>query len=215
MSIYFNQTNLAPGTALFSTGGGGSGSNFPSGISTPSIVGLSSINGAAYSSGGGGSNFPSGITIGNGSITPEGSEGVMIMNNQIRVGGGGVTANTIITPSEVYFQVAGTGSTKDFVVFDGDTNTLSNIAGINGGAPVVAMGNNMVTTAFGVETLDAGGLATVTLPTPYKDTGYTVLLTMMSGQPTIAPWAKITSNDTFEIAGDSNAGVGWATFGFV
>jgi len=67
MSIYFNQTNIAPGTALFSTGGGGgSGSNFPNGIFTSSIVGLSSINGVAYTGGGGGggSNFPNGLTIG-------------------------------------------------------------------------------------------------------------------------------------------------------
>lgn len=66
MSIYFNQTNITPNASFFSSGGGGSGSNFPNGIFTSSIVGLSSINGVAYTGGGGGggSNFPNGLTIG-------------------------------------------------------------------------------------------------------------------------------------------------------
>lgn len=59
MSALFNQTNITSGTS-FATGGGSNTSNFPGGIFTSSIVGLSSINGVVYSVGGG-SNFPSGI----------------------------------------------------------------------------------------------------------------------------------------------------------
>ena len=59
MSIYHNQTNVAPGS-LFPAN-----SNFLAGISTPSLVGISSINGVSYTGGGGGgSNFPLGATIG-------------------------------------------------------------------------------------------------------------------------------------------------------
>lgn len=45
MSALFNQTNIAPGSA-FASGGGGN--NFPLGITTPTISGLNTINGAAY-----------------------------------------------------------------------------------------------------------------------------------------------------------------------
>lgn len=62
MSVLFNQTNIAPGNP-FSTGGGG-GSNFPDGIFTSSIVGLSSINGSAWGGVASGSNFPNGMTVG-------------------------------------------------------------------------------------------------------------------------------------------------------
>lgn len=58
MSIYHNQTNISAGS-LFPAN-----SNFLAGISTPSLVGISSINGVSYTGGGGGSNFPQGATIG-------------------------------------------------------------------------------------------------------------------------------------------------------
>ena len=48
MSVLFNQTNIAPGTSFVSTVSVGGGSNFPQGIFTSSIVGLSTINGVVY-----------------------------------------------------------------------------------------------------------------------------------------------------------------------
>ena len=49
MSSLFNQTNIAPGTA-FTTGGGGSGSNFPSGLTVAGVATLTSdtVHGTPY-----------------------------------------------------------------------------------------------------------------------------------------------------------------------
>lgn len=44
MSIYFNQTNLTPGTAFNAGGGGGGGSNFPQGL----VAGVSGQGGAVF-----------------------------------------------------------------------------------------------------------------------------------------------------------------------
>ena len=75
MSIYHNQTNVAPGTAFYSSGGGGGGSNDPnpvvSTITTKSVIGVSTMTMNTYVASG----TPNAIPIDNYMLVQNASQG--------------------------------------------------------------------------------------------------------------------------------------------
>jgi hypothetical protein len=180
-----------------------------------SIQNLSSINGVAYS-GGGSSNFPSGITIGTDATLVQ-SNTRIISIKPIVVGPGNTSASsTYIAPTAISYQQIGSGTTHIFNTYDEATGTmgLTNIASINSNAPVVADGSNTSLIQYGIATLDGAGNASIVLPKAYKTTGSFFVLTTNADVPaTITPYVMNTSNDSFNIMGDSNVNVNWLSIG--
>lgn len=219
MSIYFNQTNLSPGTAI-ATGGGSLPINpvFASVQFTPALSG----------------NPTDSDTLGQGfdpysgnnmvSVVQKSSEnlGPLLVGDSVQVQQGGNGPSTALYRmlydcDGITWEQANTGTSFGFMAVDPAKQTfgLSNIATVNGNPPVNVAGNSTATMAFGTENLGVAGTATITIPFSYKDTSYSVVVTQVSGQPTIAPWAKINGVNTFDLAGDSNADVSWITMGLV
>jgi len=200
MSIYFNQTNITPGTT-FSTGGGGGGSNFPDGINVGTsptatldifgVVGVATL--AALDSNGDPGPFQANaLYAGN---TPAGYASLL--------------------GDRLNFNTSNSGTAYTAIGFDGiDKMSLQNVASINGNAPVVSGGSNLQLIQYGTEALDGAGNASVLLPQAYKtQNSFIVLLTQDSTPPTAVPYVTNTSNNSFNITGDSNASMNWMSIG--
>ena len=204
MSIYFNQTNLTPGTAF--SGGGGGGNTFQNltiseggnldiwnsqNLGTDIRFFLNSNN-STYTyllAGNTGTNPAIAVSV----LDNSGNYDTMVMGSLL-LGGRG-------TPYSI----------PPTCVLNG--NAFTGVSTINGYAPLASAvsGTNVVN--YGSQTLDSSGSGIVTLSNAYSSTNFTVTLTQTSGAPTAIPWAKITASNSFEIAGDSNADVSWMTIG--
>ena len=191
MSALFNQTNLAPGSA-FATG---TGSNT--------------------------SNFPSGITLGQNSMVPS-ADTINVNVSQFNIVDSGNSPSVLqLTGGEMLMYDPGTGAQYPILLSQYDPNPNPNLRlsynfvnTINSKYTVGSStaGRNFI--QYGANQLDGAGSYTVSMPDGYSNgTNYTVLLTQTSGAPTQIPWAKITSSNSFEIAGDSNATISWLAMG--
>lgn len=187
MSVIFNQTNIAAGSA-FSSGGGAASSNFPTGINTPSIINISTINGTAYPPAGSGSNFTNGIAIGESNLIIQ--QGTIPYNYGPPVGyisdsdgsnvgwladpiwSGGNSMSYIRMTSTVIDAVASDGTTeKRFLTVDpgqiaGEDAAfaLTNISTINGSVPTFGAAGPKI--LYGIVSFATNG-QTVTFPTPF------------------------------------------------
>ena len=210
MSALFNQTNLAPATP-FATGGG-----LP-----PTVQNI------VFAPATGSNTVSNQIASG---FNPfDGTNNVAVFNGangqlaRLQVGGNLEVQETGNGPStalqrilyaatDITWQQPNTGTSIPFmeVVASNSSFQLQNMSAINNNKIITGSTAGLI--QYGSATL-SGGSNAVSLTTPYASSNYTVILTQTSGQPTITPWAKITSSSTFEIAGDATAGVSWMTIG--
>lgn len=217
MSALFNQTNIAPGTA-FATGGGGGGLNNP----VPEIVFQPSTQYGPDST-----TLASGFQPFNGSpmvavFNTGGNLGPLQVGGQLQVQQAGNSPSTALyrvlyTADGVTWVQANTGSSFNWMALNNSTAgnfNLTNLFQYNNLYPIGSgskVGNNKI--EYGQVKLDGAGNYDVSILSAFSNQNYSIALTQTSGAPTQIPWAKITDSNAFTIAGDANAVITWMAIG--
>jgi hypothetical protein len=166
MSLLFNQTNITPGDA-FASGGGGGGSNFPQGI----LIGISTSVGPTYDQ------YLSIYNNSNGDFTGFIAGPLTATSGSVY---GTIQGSAVLTAdssnAQLSYVTAGGSSNIPFATFAGANQaTLSNLNLINGKFPVVAESTDSpsptegVLTQFGVVSFSGNGTSDVVLNRPYAE----------------------------------------------
>ena len=216
MSIYFNQTNVTPGTAFASGGGGGANPTFGS-----VTFSLNQPSSGIYTDALGGSFDPyTGSNMVCAYASDTGNLGQIQIANYLEVQDGGNSSSSALNRTRygldgiTWVSASNVITTTPLVIEQSQgTCSISKLTNINSICPVLTDASGIGFLFSGTATLDSGGVATISLPQAYGTLNFQVLLTQMSGAVTTTPWAKITTLSNFEIAGDSNADISWMTIG--